>query len=147
MKYVDKLKDERWLSRHHEIMSRDGFVCADCGKGESRLNVHHLYYKHGCEPWEYPDSALVTVCVFCHGKRHGILCAKALASQDKEQLEDEILMIAGSVQRAEAETSRCQDLLARLYNPFLREDESLDVLTPGYRAIIEEVREAVGGKA
>lgn len=34
------------------------------------LNVHHTYYIEGKKPWEYEDSALVTLCENCHKKRH-----------------------------------------------------------------------------
>lgn len=34
------------------------------------LNVHHKYYIEGVKPWDYEDSALVTLCQDCHYKRH-----------------------------------------------------------------------------
>ncbi len=34
------------------------------------LNVHHNYYIQGKKPWDYPNSALVTLCEDCHKKRH-----------------------------------------------------------------------------
>jgi hypothetical protein len=34
------------------------------------LHVHHQYYKHNLQPWEYPDSALTTLCYSCHKMLH-----------------------------------------------------------------------------
>ncbi|HLP50593.1 MAG TPA: hypothetical protein VK154_06885 [Chitinophagales bacterium] len=34
------------------------------------LHVHHLYYSKGYLPWEYPDSALVTLCEAHHRELH-----------------------------------------------------------------------------
>lgn len=39
-------------------------------KNITYLHVHHKYYIHGKYPWDYPDSALVTVCSGCHQKIH-----------------------------------------------------------------------------
>lgn len=34
------------------------------------LNMHHKYYIKGKLPWEYSDSALLTVCHKCHSEIH-----------------------------------------------------------------------------
>lgn len=34
------------------------------------LHIHHKYYIYGDCPWEYPKSALITVCHKCHLKIH-----------------------------------------------------------------------------
>ena len=34
------------------------------------MHVHHLYYESGLMPWEYPDSALITLCPYCHRIEH-----------------------------------------------------------------------------
>lgn len=34
------------------------------------LNIHHKYYIRDKEPWDYDNDALVTLCSFCHQKRH-----------------------------------------------------------------------------
>lgn len=47
-------------------MQRDKFTCKLCKDTETTLNVHHKYYEQGKEPWEYPLSALVTLCEHCH---------------------------------------------------------------------------------
>lgn len=50
-------------------MERDDFKCLSC-HSENKLNVHHLYYKHGMKPWEYSDKSLVTLCEKCHNEIH-----------------------------------------------------------------------------
>jgi hypothetical protein len=34
------------------------------------LHVHHLYYQDTKQPWEYPETALTTLCWECHLKLH-----------------------------------------------------------------------------
>jgi len=41
----------------------------DCESTVKTLHVHHKYYRRGLEPWEYPSSALITLCLDCH-KEH-----------------------------------------------------------------------------
>jgi hypothetical protein len=49
-----------------EILQRDEFTCQHCGDDRTTLNVHHRYYLPGHNPWEYPASALLTLCQPCH---------------------------------------------------------------------------------
>lgn len=73
MKYEELLKDARWQKKRLEIMQRDNFTCAYCGKGlESgvTLNVHHIYYVKNNKPWEYPNDSLITLCAECHERQH-----------------------------------------------------------------------------
>ena len=64
--YADKLRDPRWQKKRLEIMERDGFSCRSCKNKERTLNVHHLKYEKGKEPWEYEESEMVTLCEGCH---------------------------------------------------------------------------------
>lgn len=34
------------------------------------LHTHHRFYHKGLEPWEYPNSALETLCWSCHERLH-----------------------------------------------------------------------------
>lgn len=77
MNYKEKLRDTRWLSRRREILDRDKHRCLLCGDKDdillghhAVLNVHHLRYEKGKEPWEYPDGDLITLCQRCHGTVH-----------------------------------------------------------------------------
>src|SRR4051794_39632649 len=64
--YSELLRDPRWQKKRLEILSRDEFTCQSCFDSESTLNVHHCYYERGNDPWEYPNTALLTLCESCH---------------------------------------------------------------------------------
>ena len=64
--YSNKLKSPHWQKMRLKVMQRDKFTCKLCKDTETTLNVHHKYYEQGKEPWEYPMSALVTLCEHCH---------------------------------------------------------------------------------
>lgn len=49
-----------------------GYKCADCGKSEGRLNLHHADGDTTKNIWDN----LVMVCVSCHRIRHVILKAQ-----------------------------------------------------------------------
>lgn len=66
MTYAEKLADPRWQKKRLEILERDGNHCTNCGEPKTSLQVHHLYYEWGVEPWEYPDDAMQTLCEQCH---------------------------------------------------------------------------------
>lgn len=69
-KYAEKLRDPRWQRMRLKVMERDGFACQGCGDTRTTLNVHHKQYVRGCDPWEYPTSALETLCENCHKAHH-----------------------------------------------------------------------------
>ena len=64
--YYEKLKDPRWQKKRLSIMQRDGFKCKECDDNETTLHVHHIQYRKAKNPWEYPDSHLITLCEECH---------------------------------------------------------------------------------
>lgn len=64
--YWQKLQDPRWQKKRLEILNRDRFKCKGCGATDKQLHVHHNYYISKRDPWEYPDSALKTLCWACH---------------------------------------------------------------------------------
>ncbi len=64
--YSAKLRDPRWQKKRLEILNRDGFACRHCGDKTEELQVHHAYYLRGCDPWDYEDGALFTLCRTCH---------------------------------------------------------------------------------
>ncbi len=73
--YSNSLKDIRWKIKAAKIKTRDNFKCVAC-KSEYNLNVHHRAYlfvkkyQSFIEPWNYPDSILITLCRRCHDKGH-----------------------------------------------------------------------------
>lgn len=64
--YAKKLMDPRWQKMRLEVFERDLFTCQMCGDEKSTLNVHHRYYVFPKDPWDYPLTALVTLCQPCH---------------------------------------------------------------------------------
>lgn len=68
--YSEKLRDPRWQRKRLEIMERDRFKCRLCGDESSTLNVHHLKYRKGRDPWDYNENYLVTTCETCHERMH-----------------------------------------------------------------------------
>src|SRR4051812_896052 len=68
--YKELLKDEAWKAKRLRILERDRHTCKNCSKKGGRLEVHHLYYLSGRLPWQYPNSALVSLCPDCHHSEH-----------------------------------------------------------------------------
>jgi hypothetical protein len=66
--YSERLRDPRWQKKRLEIMQRDGFACTLCQDERATLNVHHCYYEQDRDPWDYPDTSLLTLCQPCHEK-------------------------------------------------------------------------------
>lgn len=67
--YWQLLQHPEWQKKRLEIFQRDEFKCQHCGEKEKPLHVHHWYYlSFGADrkPWEYPNIALITLCVDCH---------------------------------------------------------------------------------
>jgi len=73
--YSKRLDDTRWKIKTKSIKNRDGHKCAQCGETRN-LNVHHRAYiflkkyESFVEPWNYPDTILITLCTKCHELGH-----------------------------------------------------------------------------
>lgn len=68
-KYSALLKTKYWKKKRAIILKLDKNTCVNCG-AKKYLQVHHRYYLPGRLPWEYTNSALVTLCKTCHTKQH-----------------------------------------------------------------------------
>jgi hypothetical protein len=66
--YAAKLRDPRWQKKRLEILDFDSFTRQECGDATTTLHVHHRYYQFGRDPWDYPKSALATLCESCHAE-------------------------------------------------------------------------------
>lgn len=66
--YSEKLQSPKWQQRRLKIFERDEWKCRCCGNNSRQLQVHHVDYIHGIEPWDYSDDMLVTLCNICHDK-------------------------------------------------------------------------------
>lgn len=64
--YADKLKSPHWQRKRCEVMMRDDFTCVHCRSKDKLLHVHHLSYRYGNDPWNYPLENFVTLCCDCH---------------------------------------------------------------------------------
>lgn len=69
MTYQEQLEHWKWKLKRDEILILDNYRCQYC-KTDKKLNVHHTYYLKGKLAWEYPNSALITLCIDCHELAH-----------------------------------------------------------------------------
>jgi hypothetical protein len=70
--YSKLLRDPRWQKRRLDIMGKDEFTCQICYNRQETLNVHHLIYFPGRDPWDYDDKHLITLCEPCHERQRNI---------------------------------------------------------------------------
>ena len=68
-RYQESILRPEWADKTNAIKQRDLFECQNCGS-KTNLHVHHKYYVSNRLPWEYPDTALITLCNICHSKEH-----------------------------------------------------------------------------
>jgi hypothetical protein len=68
--YMDKLQDPRWHA-FTDLVKRRRVTCQKCDDS-MHLQVHHIRYLPGLEPWEYPLSEVLLLCVECHESIHHI---------------------------------------------------------------------------
>lgn len=68
--YYEKLKDPRWQRKRLEILDDAKFECQNCGEDKKPLNVHHILYRKGTDPWDYHPSLLQCLCEKCHEEWH-----------------------------------------------------------------------------
>ncbi len=52
------------------------------------LQVHHLYYVLSRLPWEYPNAALKTLCIWCHWDLHKKNSILAFRSEEESTHEN-----------------------------------------------------------
>ena len=69
--YSEKLLDPRWQRKRLKIFERDNWACTCCNNKETQIQVHHVDYIPGIDPWDYSDDMLVTLCKPCHNKENG----------------------------------------------------------------------------
>lgn len=62
------LQSQQWRDKRHLVIQRDD-SCKLC-KATTKLEVHHLSYKHLAQE---PLDELITLCRTCHQSRHNIL--------------------------------------------------------------------------
>lgn len=107
MTYAEKLRDPRWQKKRLEILQRDNKTCRSCSRSSGIIQVHHMKYIFGREPWDYSDSYLVTLCKECHQNITYLKqCAKDILddisdSEERLVLACDILSIACNAENRE----------------------------------------------
>ena len=76
--YWQKLRYPCCQKKRLEIMQRDEFKCVDYAENKDTLNVHHIIYIYGNDPWDYPNSNFATLCECCHKCREDAKRAAAM---------------------------------------------------------------------
>lgn len=69
-KYRDKLNSQEWRSFAAEEKQKQGGYCRACKRADVALQVHHIFYESGREPWHYKSDELVVLCDGCHKELH-----------------------------------------------------------------------------
>lgn len=110
--YSELLRDPRWQRKRLEIFQLDAFQCRRCNSKEKTLNVHHLYYVKGNDPWDYPNTAFATMCDDCHSLAHSVKWQQAFL--DLNATEFDLLEIALLLQfRKKKMEEKLSDLLEK----------------------------------
>ena len=68
--YRELLMRDEWKTKRSEILARDDHRCLQCKRADRTLQVHHCRYVLGRQPWDYPNTALMTLCIDCHQGLH-----------------------------------------------------------------------------
>ena len=102
--YIELLRDPRWQQKRLRIMEADHWQCRVCESKTETLNVHHLYYQQGHDPWDYEDYMLITMCESCHRKAPKIQWQRAFL--DLNMSEDELLELASQLAYVQMKTNR-----------------------------------------
>lgn len=73
MTYSEKLRLPQWQKKRLHILQRDDWRCVICSESQRNLQVHHIVYARGRDPWDYPDHCYQTLCDECHVTRQQII--------------------------------------------------------------------------
>ena len=67
--------NEKWARFALAVKQRDNFRCLQCGRAEPEvvIQVHHVAYREGRAPWDYPISDCRTLCKGCHAREHNLI--------------------------------------------------------------------------
>lgn len=60
--------DSRYVALRKKLIEERNGECQRCRGTNVRLTIHHGYYTHSTEPWEYDSSTLWVLCWSCHTK-------------------------------------------------------------------------------
>lgn len=114
-RYLELLKDPRWIKKRNAILTRDKNTCQFCGCQHRYLHVHHKKYEKGKMPWEYDDDELIAICSECHG----------FVTEDSKNLYENFLYLRDSMRSFGFSDSVLNSLLSNLGTFFECYDEEL----------------------
>lgn len=75
-KHKATYRNKKWIDFRDEVITLDGGRCRRCPRSEADgevLQVHHLQYYPGTPIWKYPLKDVLTLCMGCHAREHGII--------------------------------------------------------------------------
>lgn len=87
------LKDyytKEWKELRKKVLDRDNHTCTKCKRKSKILHCHHLYYTPVRLRYEYPISALVTLCKQCHEKFHKNKSGSKMVISEKSAIKREL---------------------------------------------------------
>jgi 5-methylcytosine-specific restriction endonuclease McrA len=99
MTYSQRLRDPRWQKKRLQILERDNWACRCCGTTTKTINVHHVVYVRGKDPWDYKDDSYQTLCNDCHRLRGDIadVAANILRSAMAQLTTEEMMKLSGDL--------------------------------------------------
>lgn len=141
MNYAEKLKDPRWQKKRLEILNRDEWTCQGCFDTYSTLHVHHKRYIKGNDPWDCPDSILITLCEDCHAAEDVFNNCNELNDAVREKfLSYDIGKIADGFKKYQL--NHQSEVCASVLRYFLSNPELVDAVTDLYFKSISQKTES-----
>ncbi len=143
MTYAEKLKDPRWQKMRLRIFERDEFTCRYCGDVESTLHIHHKIYRNNCDPWEYEESDLITLCEECHSEEREQISktVKALIDAVKRNFfSGDILNIAIGFDAIKFPSPYVPEVIASIISWVLQDENIMQELSDRYFDNLKEKR-------
>jgi len=69
--YAEKLKDARWQKLRLQMFEAANWTCEECKvhSPADGLQLHHIFYLTGVDPWDHPPDLLLSLCDGCHKER------------------------------------------------------------------------------
>lgn len=92
-------KDPRYVTLRKKLIGERSGNCQRCGTPDARLTIHHGYYTHSTQPWDYESSTLWVLCWPCHTETQGELAAihRQIALTHPSDLAGLFPIVAGAI--------------------------------------------------
>jgi 5-methylcytosine-specific restriction endonuclease McrA len=65
-----RLRGHALYELYEHVFDRDNYTCQECGSNQLDKAPHHIVFKS--QGGEDAPENLITLCIVCHGKKHGI---------------------------------------------------------------------------